>query len=160
MKELKVGALRLILFLLILANWPLDATEKPDLSHLKTWVGKYPTDEESKPPKNLFHLPEIQNSLKKLLGKTDYKHLTEELSVETPIQIIRNFLVVKVCYPHCCPCDNAMLVINLDDTAFHAGFYERTDKQKFNTRWFSSTGDHLELPKEVLDIFLQTHETK
>ena len=151
--------LKVILFLLMLAGWPLNADGRLDFSYLRAWIGRYPTDKTSKPQKSLFDLSDIQLPLKELLGKKDYKHLTNELSVETPIEMVSGFLIVKVCRQHCCPCDNAMIVINLENGAMHVGFYKGGER-KSNTRWYSSDGDFYELPKEILDDFLQMHHPK
>jgi hypothetical protein len=130
-----------------------------DLNSLRSWIGKYPTYDKVKPQQKKIELPEIQKPLKQLLSSRDFKHLTKELSVESQIQLIKNYLVVDVCYPDCCPCDHAILAINLENSGIHVGFYEHRGTKEA-IRWFNSQPeDNLdELPKEILDEFLPMYK--
>ena len=124
---------------------------------LKSWIGKYPTDGQ----KRFFQLPNIQNRLKELLNQNDIKHLTEELSVEAPVENVNGYLIIKVCREHWCPSDNALLAINLNNEGMHVGFYEHRGNKEI-VRWFySQPEDKLDdLPKEILDEFLYMHQPK
>ena len=135
------------------------APAQTNLSHLKSWIGKYPTDQEAKPVRKFFNVPEIQGQLKRLLTKKDFSHLTQELEVQSPIELVRRFLVIKVCRAHWCPADNAMLVINLEDGVCYVGFYQNYENKSV-TRWFSSKEEYTELPDEILDDFLHMHKPK
>jgi hypothetical protein len=150
----------ILLFALFIGLICANAQEK-DLNSLKSWTGKYPTDNEGKQPREFFKLPEIQKPLKELLSKRDFKHLTKELAVEKPIQLIKNYLVVEVCYPHYCPWDNAMLAINLESGGIHVGFYEHRGTKEV-IRWFYSQSQDKpdEMPREILDEFLYMHSPK
>ncbi len=139
-----ISILRLIrnvvlLYLFALATF--TTTAQTNLNYLKNWAGKYSTNEKEKPVQEFFKLSEIQKGLKEILTKKDFQHLTKELAVQTPIELVKGFLVLKVCRPHCCPCDNAMLVINLDNSDFYAGFYEGYEHKSI-IRWFSLLGEY------------------
>jgi hypothetical protein len=132
------------------------SAQENKLNDLRSWIGKYPTDKEQ----NFFQLPEIKKPLKELLSSGDFQHLTKELILETPIENVKNYLLVEVSKEHCSPCDNAMLVINLENSEIWVGFYKYS-KNKSVIRWFSSNdNDYYELPKEILDEFLYIHEAK
>jgi hypothetical protein len=113
-------------------------------AHLKEWVGKYPTDQDKKPVRRFFALPEVQGPLQKLLDQKDLQRLTKEYSVETPIELIDNYLVIHVCKPHDCDGENATLAINIDDGAIHVGIWDGKDK-----KWHSSSGSDKDLPKKI-----------
>jgi hypothetical protein len=144
----------ILALVLFLAAWSTTAQDK--WSGLTNWIGRYPMGEKE----SFFKLPVIQSRLKDLLGKDDFKHLTEELTLETPIENVKNYLLIEVSKEHCSPCDNAMLVINLENSEMWVGFYKYS-KNKSVIRWFSSNDDdYYELPKEILDEFLYMHEPK
>ncbi len=84
-------------------------------SHLESWVGRYPSVPKGSP--NFFKLPEITQVLKQLLSEADYERLTKTLGVEAPIQRVDDYLAIERCRPHCCPCENALLLISLRDDA-------------------------------------------
>jgi hypothetical protein len=149
--------LRNIILILAVFGVAISATAQESWSGLTNWVGKYPTTTKE----SFFRLPAIQNRLKSLLNKEDFKHLTAELSIETPIQNIKGYLVVKVSLEHCSPCDNAMLALNLKNGAMHVGFYKHESHREI-VRWFYSQpqDDPDELPKEIQDEFLYMHEPK
>ena len=129
-------------FLLLLLGNGAEAQSK--FAHLKTWVGKYPTDSESKPVRRFFDLPEVRGPLQKLLDKQDLQRLTKEYEVETPIELIDNYLFIHVCKPHNCDGENATLAINIDDGAIHVGMWDGKDK-----KWQSSSGSYKDLPKKI-----------
>jgi hypothetical protein len=116
-----------------------------NLSHLKSWAGKYPTSKTGRVTTRFFGLPEIRRPLLKLLSRTDYNLLTRDYRVEVPIKLIGDYLAVKDCRPHACDTDNAGFVIDLRDGAIHVKMYAAT-----NTRWFSSKGKYTDLPEAVL----------
>jgi hypothetical protein len=131
-----------VFLLLLLGGNGTEAQSK--FTHLKTWVGKYPTDSDRKPVRRFFDLPEVRGPLQKLLDKQDLQRLTKEYGVETPIELIDNYLVIHVCKPHDCDTENATLAINLDNGAIHVGIWDGKDK-----RWHSSSGSDKDLPKKV-----------
>src|SRR5207244_8034190 len=65
-KEFEAMVLKVILFLLMLGGWPLNAEGRLDFSYLRAWIGRYPTDKTSKPQKSLFDLSDIQLPLKEI----------------------------------------------------------------------------------------------
>ena len=99
--------------------------------------------------------------MKELLSRSDFRHLTKELTLETPIECVTNYLIIEVSKEHCSPCDNAMVVINLQDGTLFVGFY-KFNKGSSVIRWFSSKDDcdYYKLPKEILDEFLYMHSPK
>lgn len=148
--------LRNIILTLAVFGMAFSATAQESWSGLTNWVGRYPAIGKE----NFFKLPAIQNRLKDLLNKEDFKHLTDELSIETPIQNIKGYLIVEVSLEHCSPCDNALLALNLKSGAMHVGFYKHDHKEI--VRWFYSQpqDEPDELPKEIQDEFLYMHKPK
>jgi hypothetical protein len=125
---------------------------------LAGWAGKYSHDTDAN-GHTLFQVPVVQAALSRLLTKPELKRLTETYSVGSPIRMIQGFLVVPHCMPHCCPCEHAMLVIDLDRGAFHVGFYKH-DAKKVTIQWISSEGEFQALPKEIQDEFYHGHNPK
>ena len=125
---------------------------------LTDWVGKYSHDTDVD-GHTLFQVPAIQSALSRLLSKSEVKRLTETYSVGSQIRMIQGFLVVPQCMPHCCPCEHAMLVIDLSRGAFHIGFYKH-DAKKVTIQWISSEGEFQALPKEIQDEFYHGHNPK
>ncbi len=145
-----------VLFLLVISSsavWGKDA----NWQFLKKWNGKYPTKEKTK--ENFFEISLVNENIRELLSKKDFKHLTKELEVETPIETVGEYLLVMVCLSHCCPCDNAIVIIGLESKAIHIGFYEGY-QNKSATSWFSNKGEYSELPKEILESFAAMHIPK
>jgi hypothetical protein len=145
------------ILILVLFLTAISATAQENWNDLTNWIGRYPTDGKE----SFLKLSAIQNRLKDLLSKDDLKHLTDELSIETPIQNIKGYLIVEVSLEHCAPCDNATLAFNLKNGAMHVGFYKRESHREI-VRWFYSQpqDESDDLPKEVQDEFLYMHEPK
>lgn len=145
----------ILFFVIFLAAFSTVAQE--NWNSLHNWIGRYPTDGK----KNFFKLPAIQNRLKNLLSKEDLKHLTDDLSIETPIENISGYLVVKISREHCSPCDNAMLALDLKNGAMYVGFYKHESHRQV-IRWFYSQPQDKsdDLPKEIREEFLYMHEPK
>jgi hypothetical protein len=125
---------------------------------LAGWAGKYSHDTDAN-GHTLFQVPAVHAALSHLLTKQDLKRLTETYSVSSPVSLIQGFLVVPQCMPHCCPCEHAMLVIDLRRGAFHVGFYKH-EAEKVTIQWFSSEGEFQALPKEIQDEFYYSHNPK
>ena len=116
------------------------------LEHLKSWEDKYPRDFYAKPKVNFFKLPEIQLVLTKLLSKDDYRRLTQEFGVQKPIKLSGDYLEVRVCKSHCCPCEHGALIVNLKTGVIHVGINSYPDNED---RWFSTKGSHKDLPTGI-----------
>lgn len=116
------------------------------LEHLKNWEGKYPRDFYAKPKVNFFKLPEIQPALTKLLSKDDYRRLTQEFGVQKPIKLSGDYLEVRVCKSHCCPCEYGVLLVNLSTGVIYVGINSDPDNKD---RWFSTKGSYTDLPITV-----------
>jgi hypothetical protein len=125
---------------------------------LADWAGKYSHDTDTH-GHTLFQGPAVQTALSRLITKPDLKRLTETYSVGVPIRLIQGFLIIPHCMPHCCPCEHAMLVIDLARGAFHVGFYKHETK-KVTIQWISSEGEFQALPKEIQDEFYYGHNPK
>ena len=95
-----------------------------------------------------------------MLTHRQWKLLTKTYAVMTPIELVENHLLVRVCKPHCCPCEHAMLVFDLKNSEFHVGFYE-WDGNKTKIQWVSS-GHHSfeELPSSITKEFFHGHVAK
>ncbi len=122
------------------------AVAQAGLANLKSWVGKYPTHKTGKVTKHFFLAAQIRQPLLKLLSKSDYKLLTMEYGVETPIKQIGDYLVVKVCRPHNCSDEQAGFAINLKSGVIYVRMFASD-----NARWFSSKGIANDLPAEVTE---------
>ena len=125
---------------------------------LTNWVGRYPSSND-RGFQNVFEVPAVKKALKKMLTHSEWKLLTDTNAVTSPIQLIQDCLVVECCKPHCCPCEHAMLVIDLRHERFHVGFY-RYSQDKTAIKWISSQGEFYDLPKEIQDEFYYGHNTK
>jgi hypothetical protein len=142
----------------IIAVFLLGLHAKGASPDLENWTGKYSHDTDTS-GHTLFQVPAVQTGLSHLLTKQDLKRLTETYSVSAPVSLIQGFLVVPQCMPHCCPCEHAMLVIDLRRGVFHVGFYKRKS-EKVTIQWFSSEGEFQTLPKEIQDEFYYSHHPK
>jgi hypothetical protein len=155
MREWPLGIMRLALFIALF----LPSLHAEDASRdLKSWAGKYSHDTDTN-GHTLFQIPEVRTALNRLLTKEDLNRLTDTYSVGSPISLIQGFLVVPQCMAHCCPCEHALLVIDLSRSAFHVGFYKRESK-KVTVKWISSEGEFQALPKEIQDEFYYGHNPK
>ena len=139
---MKVKSIALILLFACLTV----SAAQGDFEHLKNWEGKYPRDFYAKPKVNFFKLPEIQPALTKLLDKDDYRRLTQEFGVQQPIKRSSDYLEVRVCKSHCCPCEHGALIVNLKTGAIHVGINSYPGNKD---RWFSSKGSYTDLPTGI-----------
>jgi hypothetical protein len=117
-----------------------------NLNHLKSWADKYPTERKGRVTTRFFALPEVRTPLMRLLSRTDFNLLTKEYAVESPIKLVGNYLVAKVCMPHNCGEEQAGFAINLRTGVIYA---RMQDAEK--ERWFASKGSDKDLPKDVRD---------
>jgi hypothetical protein len=121
------------------------------LDHLKSWVGKYPTERKGRLTTSFFAEPDIRGPLARLLNRADLNLLTKEYGVEAPIKQFGDYLAVKVCRQHNCDEEQAALAINLRT----GDVYVRM-KDGDKVRWFASKGTAKDLPadvREYLDDF-------
>jgi hypothetical protein len=125
----------------------LSATDAQDrLSHLRSWVGKYPTYNDTKPHQEFLKLPEIRQRLLKLVSPKDYRFITVICGKEVPIEQIDDYLIVRKCHSNYCLRGTALIIINLKDGAMYVALRDEKDSEP---RWFSSGGDYKKLPFEV-----------
>lgn len=122
------------------------AAAQPNLNHLKSWAGKYPTERKGRVTTRFFALPEIRTPLQRLLSRSDFNLLTKEYAVEAPIKLMGDFLVAKDCMPHDCGDAQAAFAINLRTGVIYVRMQEGEKE-----RWFASKGSDKDLPKEVRD---------
>ncbi|MBS1786111.1 MAG: hypothetical protein JST85_00210 [Acidobacteria bacterium] len=140
---------KIILILGILAACFTGSVAQKNFESLKRWVGKYPRDYYAKPRQNFFKLPEIQPALQKLLNKRDLLRLTEEFGTQHAITQTGDYLEVRVCKSHCCPCEYGALILNLKTGVMHVGIYSEPENED---RWFSTKGSYTDLPSNVRRI--------
>ena len=114
--------------------------------HLRSWAGKYPTNKRGRVTTSFFSLPEIRTPLLRLLSRTDFRLLTKEYEVQTPIKQIDDYLALKVCRAHSCDEEGGGLAINLRTGVIYV---RMQDGEK--VRWFASKGDATTLSREVKD---------
>jgi hypothetical protein len=133
----------------------LTAAAPADWGNLSHWAGRYPTDSDVRPPARLFDIPAIRAEMEQLLSSADRNRL-RALSVETPIEQIGPFVIIKQCMPHDCGNQNAIVVLDGAARRMWVGLFARTPAVT-STRWFG-TDDFHALPSEVLRSFDQQHE--
>src|SRR5262249_40441252 len=119
------------------------------LDSLRKWIGKGPFDseylkQEDRPPsKNFFEVPQIRQSLMKLLKKEDFEKLTLTDWNPRPIELITDYLVVTMCKAHACPDEHVILAINMQSGSMHIGFWEKNNVlSSGKERWFSTKGNY------------------
>ena len=116
------------------------------LGHLRSWVGKYPTNKRGRVTTRFFAQPEIRQPLMKLLSRSDFNLLTRDFQVETPVKQIGDYLAVKVCRPHNCSDEQGGFAINLTSGLIYVRM-----KNGPEVRWFGSNGNYTDLAPEVQD---------
>jgi hypothetical protein len=134
----------LITLALVLCSFGSAAAAQGQLSHLRSWAGRYPTHKTGRVTRHFFRLPAVKRPLSKLLSRTDFNLLTREYQIETPIKRIGDFLAVKVCRQHACDTDQAGFAINL-----RTGFVYVWMQEGQTVRWFSTRDTYKELPQNV-----------
>lgn len=120
-----------------------SAIAQENLTRLKSWEGKYPTERKGKVTRRFFSDPAISKRLPVALSRADINLLTKEYSVETPIVRSGDYLAVKVCRPHNCG-EQAAFAINLATGIIHVRMAIEE-----NARWFSTKGSESSLPRNV-----------
>lgn len=76
-------------------------------------------DFEGKLPFDLLRArPQLKQRLRKLLGK-DYPFFITAMTVQTPIELVGQTLVMSGCYPHMCSSHQSIMVINLNNGTIH-----------------------------------------
>ena len=116
---------------------------------LKSWVGRYPTDNED-PSKHFWNLPEVKLPLIRMLGRKDFDRLSGRSvhSVEGPVSMHDNYLFASNCQYHCCSCRSSLLVIDLRDGTMYAIFRNLVGANSRElVRWVSRKGSNTPLPK-------------
>jgi hypothetical protein len=131
----------------ILAHCLLSAAGAQErLDHLKGWVGKYPTYNDTKPHREFLKLPEVRQRLLKLVSKKDYRFITVTCGKEVPIEQIEDYLIIRKCHSNYCLRGTALIILNIRDGGMHVAINGEGDSAP---RWFSSSGNYRELPFEV-----------
>jgi hypothetical protein len=136
----------LVIAFLLIGYFPVTLMAQGKFRHLKDWVGKYPTFNDTKPHKEFLKLPVIQKSLLHLLPSNDYRFLTKTCGKEVPIKMIGDFLIIRRCHHYACAYGSAVLLVNLQDGAMHIAIRNEKDEEQ---RWFSTNGKYKELPFDV-----------
>lgn len=126
----------------------------PPWGDLAGWEGRYPTDMDAKPRRDLFVLPALQPTLQRLLAPQDRARL-KAYAVQKTISRIDGLLVAQECMPHDCDAHTAMVVIDTSQPRLWVGFYER-GPGAFSTRWYG-TADSREIPPAIMAAFEAQH---
>ena len=137
---------KFVLVPLLLLSFSSAVVAQSNLDHLKSWADKYPTEKKGRVTKRFFDLPEVRTPLLRLLSRPDFNLMTKEYAVESPIKLIGDYLVAKVCMPHNCGEEQAGFAINLRTGVIYARMQD-AEKEK----WFASKGSDKDLPKGVRD---------
>jgi hypothetical protein len=136
----------IVMAALFLLSFSGAVVAQSNIDHLKSWAGKYPTEKKGRMTTRFFGLPEVRTPLLRLLSRSDFNLLTKEYAVESPIKLIGDYLVTKVCMPHNCGEEQAGYAINLRTGVIYV---RMQDAEK--ERWFASKGSDKDLPREVRD---------
>lgn len=145
--------IRIVLAACLLLSFT-SAIAQSNLTRLRTWEGKYPTEKKGRVARRFFSDVAVRSSLAKLLSRGDFALLTKEYSVETPIMLAGDYLTVKVCRPHNCP-EQAAFAMNLATGVV----YVRMALDE-NARWFSSKGNESDLPQNVREYMEDFSKTE
>jgi hypothetical protein len=124
------------------ASW---AQASPHLA--EAWAGHYPSEALKPGAGGLFEQAAIKAPLARLLSKADRATLSQ-LSVETPVKRIDDFIVVDKCRPHNCGADMATVVIDPRSGHVWVNFFVR-EAQRVVTRWYGEEDDESALPDSV-----------
>lgn len=130
--------------------------DNEDLSNLKEWTGRYPTrnfGNRNKP--NFFEMPQIKKRLQNILSSADFEAITIEYGVESPIELIDNFLFISRCKPHDCGENNASIAVGLNDGSILVVLTQSSDAV-FNSntkRCFALNSSLEKLPENILKRF-------
>jgi len=153
-------------FLGKLGTWGIDSQKKVlaigaspyKFGWLMNWVGKYPVDcedldrERCPSSKKLFEIPQIRQPLEKLLKKDDFERLNPMRWVTTPIELIADYVVVKMCRPHFCLNEEVILAVNLQSGSIYIGFWKEYGAIGSGKReWLTTQGAYTDLPEEILN---------
>jgi hypothetical protein len=144
-------ACTVVLLALLLFLPAQGALSKGKFDYLKSWAEKYPSGDidtkagaNQKAARSFFADPAIRQALSQLLNKRDYKLLTSEYQVETPIKLKGEYICTKNCRPHNCGSENAAMAFDLRDGSVYVMMFD-SDHQ----RWFASKGKYTNLPQFV-----------
>jgi hypothetical protein len=134
----------ILMVALFLLSFSSAVVAQSNLDHLKSWADKYPTEKKGRVTRRFFDLPEVRTPLLRLLSRPDFNLLTKEYAVESPIKLIGDYLVAKVCMPHNCGEEQAGFAINLRTGVIYARMQDAEQE-----RWFASKGSDKDLPQAV-----------
>jgi hypothetical protein len=128
-----------------------------DLSNLEEWAGRYPTQSFGNRKKtNFFAVPQIKKRLQHILSSVDLETITIEYGVESPIELIDNFLFISRCKPHDCRESNASIAVGLHDGSILVLLTRSpsTGSNPSMKRCFALNSNLAELPESILKRFL------
>ena len=123
-------------------------------SRLRSYVGKYPSDEQD-PTKHFWDLPEIKQPLLKMLGHGDFSRLSGRSvhSVEGAVELRDNYLFAGNCQYHCCPCQSNLLIVDLRDGRMYAIFRDQVGRSRTeHVMWIRAKGRNTALPQELCKL--------
>jgi hypothetical protein len=121
----------------------LSGSAKSRFDHLKLWAGKYPIEKNGRVTTSFFDVPEIRQPLMQLLKSRNFTLLTKLYDVQTPIELIGDYLAVKDGRSHNVWSDNAALCIDLRDGSVYVMMCESGSQH-----WFCK-GKITDLPDDV-----------
>jgi hypothetical protein len=97
-----IQAICLVVMLFTVPPTPRISMSKVSYRHqadLKKWVGHYPSEQIGKDSTDFFNVPEVKESLKRILKPPDLALLTTTLTVENPIYRVDGYLAIERCRP-------------------------------------------------------------
>ncbi len=123
------------------------------------WVGKYPSKSGDHASGRFFDLPCVHRKLKAILSSADFNLVVNRLTVDAPIQMMGNYLLVARCEAHNCPSSHAMVIIDTEKRNYFVGLYRRSASVSI-TKWYATDEDPYYLPTEIRESFLRKHEPR
>lgn len=120
---------------------------------MEEWAGRYPTQSFGNRKKtDFFAIPQIEKRLQYILSSKDFEAITIEYEVESPIELIDNFLFLSRCKPHDCGESNASIAIGLHDGSILVVLTQSpsTVSNPNTKRCFALNSSFAKLPENIL----------
>jgi hypothetical protein len=113
---------------------------------LLSWKGKYPTNQ----GQNIFDELDLKPILSSMLTEKIFKKIYTEFTLETPIRIIDNHLLIFRGMPHDASSFNAMIAINIDNGEMSVYWFDGKVSLFFSK-------NHITITDRILFEFISTH---
>ncbi|MGH7238824.1 MAG: hypothetical protein ACREHG_02030 [Candidatus Saccharimonadales bacterium] len=132
-----------------------------DLSELRDWAGRYPTHSFGDDTKqNFFKVPQIERRLRYALSESEYEKVASKYSVESPIELIGNYLLISRCKPHMCGSERALVAVGLNNGYLFVMLTgaSRQNVDSTSKRCFTTDHNFMNLPPKIRKRFKELSE--